>query len=145
VCACDIAVVAKDARFAFSEVRLGILPAIISPYVVRRIGESNARRLFLTGERFDGARAHELGLCAVCVDAAELDAAVAALVGEILKGSPDAQRRIKLLLDSVTDVPLAASRRRVPRFIAEARASAEGQEGLRAFLEKRRPKWASGD
>ncbi|MFN8180041.1 MAG: enoyl-CoA hydratase-related protein [bacterium] len=145
VCACDIAVVAKDARFAFSEVRLGILPAIISPYVVRRIGEANARRLFLTGERFDGVRAAEIGLCAACVDAAELDLALERIVEEMLKGSPDAQRRIKALLDNVTDVPLAASTRRVPRFIAEARASEEGQEGLRAFLEKRRPKWASGD
>jgi len=143
--ACDIAVVAKDARFAFSEVRLGILPAIISPYVVRRIGPGAARHLFLTGERFDGARAAAMGLCAMAVDAAELDATVDRIVGDLLKGSPDAQRRIKLLLDDVTHVPLAAARRRVPRVIADARASAEGQEGLRAYLEKRKPSWAPED
>jgi methylglutaconyl-CoA hydratase len=145
VAACDIAVVARDARFAFSEVRLGILPAIISPYVVRRIGPGAARHLFLTGERFDGARAAAMGLCALAVDAAELDAAVDRVVGDLRKGSPDAQRRIKLLLDDITHVPLAAARRRVPRHIAEARASAEGQEGLRAYLEKRKPAWTPGD
>lgn len=145
VAACDVAIAARDARFAFSEVRLGILPAVISPYVVRRLGDTNARRLFLTGERFDGAQAAELGLVSQAVDRVRLDDAVAALVAEILQGSPDAQRRIKLLLNDVSRVPLDVARRRTARFIAEARASAEGREGLRAFGEKRRPSWASDD
>jgi methylglutaconyl-CoA hydratase len=145
VAACDVAIVARDARFAFSEVRLGILPAVISPYVVRRVGEGTARRLFLSGERFDGMRAAAIGLASEAVEAARLDEAVDALVGEILKGSPDAQRRIKDLLRSVTDVPIDVAGRRTARFIAEARASAEGREGLTAFLEKRRPSWQSGD
>jgi len=145
VAACDVAIVARDARFAFSEVRLGILPAVIGAYVVRRIGDGHARRLFLTGERFDGARAVQIGLASEAVDPARLDEAVAVVTSELLRGSPDAQRRIKLLLDALADTTLAGARELAPRFIAEARASAEGQEGLRAFGEKRRPSWATGD
>jgi methylglutaconyl-CoA hydratase len=141
VAAADIAVVARNARFAFSEVRLGILPAVISPYVVRRIGEGTARRLFLTGDGFDGEAAVAMGLAALAVDASGLDAAVADVVESLRLGSPDAQRRIKLLLDAVSSGSLADAARKTPAFIAEARASDEGQEGLRAFLEKRRPSW----
>lgn len=141
VAAADIAIVARDARFAFSEVRLGILPAVISPYVVRAIGEGNARRLFLTGERFDGQAAVGFGLATVAVDADTLDAAVDEFVGHLLLGSPDAQGRIKRLLDAVTSGSLADACGLGPGFIADARASAEGQEGMRAFLEKRKPTW----
>jgi methylglutaconyl-CoA hydratase len=142
IAACDFAIAAHDARFAFSEVLLGILPAIISPYVVRRIGETHARRLFLTGERFDAARAHAIGLASEVVDAAQLDAAVHALSRRLLAGSPDAQRRIKMLLDVVAGAPIAEAQSRTPEIIADARAGAEGQEGLRAFFEKRKPSWA---
>lgn len=145
VAACDIAIAANDARFAFSEVRLGILPAVISPYVLRRLSDTDARRLFLTGERFDGTQAAEIGLVSQSVDRMRLDETVAAVVAEVLQGSPDAQRRIKRLLDEVSRVPLEVARRRTAQFIAEARASAEGREGLRAFAEKRRPSWASDD
>ena len=140
--AADVAVAARHAHFAFTEVRLGILPAVVSPFVVRRIGDGNARRLFLTGERFDAEHARAIGLVAIVVEDDELDDAVASLVRELLKGSPDAQRRIKLLLDAIEETPLEEASRRTPEFIAEARASDEGQEGLSAFFEKRKPRWA---
>jgi len=144
VAACDIAVVARDARLAFSEVRLGIIPAVISPYVVRRIGAGTARRLFLTGERFDGVEAARIGLATQAVPAGELDAAVEAVVEQVLQGSPDAQRRIKLLVDTVAARDLEEACVLTPQFIADARASEEGQEGLRAFQEKRKPSWVPG-
>ncbi len=142
IAACDFAIVAQDARFAFSEVLLGILPSIISPYVVRRIGETNARRLFLTGERFGAERALEIGLASEVVPAAALDEAVGALATRLLAGSPDAQRRIKELLTASVGLSLDEAIRRTPEIIADARASAEGQEGLHAFFEKRKPSWA---
>jgi methylglutaconyl-CoA hydratase len=144
VAASDIAVVARDARFAFSEVRLGILPAVISPFVVRRIGEGLARRLFLTGERFSGEQAVAFGLGAVAVDPEKLDEAVEDTVEHLLLGSPDAQHRIKELLGVVTSGSLDDACAATPDFIADARGSEEGQEGLRAFLEKRKPSWHPG-
>lgn len=141
IAAADIAVCASDARFAFSEVRLGILPAVIGPYVVRRIGDAWARRLFLTGERFDAARAVSIGLCSAAVEPGTLDGAVDAIAGDLLRGSPDAQRRIKRLLDAVADAPFPEAAALTPEFIADARASDEGQEGLRAFFAKRAPSW----
>jgi methylglutaconyl-CoA hydratase len=141
VCACDIAVVARKTRFAFSEVRLGILPAIISPYVVRRIGEATARRLFLTGERFGAEEALGMGLASVVVEPEDLDDAIAGLQTDLLAGSPDAQHRIKRLLDAISTGTMDEAAARTPEFIADARASLDGQEGLRAFLEKRRPSW----
>jgi methylglutaconyl-CoA hydratase len=141
VAACDIAVVARGARFAFSEVRLGILPAVISPYVVRRIGAGVARRLFLTGESFGAEEAAAVGLCSQVVEPEELDDAIDRVVHDLLRGSPDAQSRIKRLLDAVTVGSLDEANALTPEFIAEARASEEGQEGLRAFFEKRKPVW----
>lgn len=141
VAAADIAVIARDACFRFSEVRLGILPAVISPYVMRRVGESTARRLFLTGESFTGLQAAGFGLGSVAVDATGLDDAVAQVVHDLLLGSPDAQHRIKRLLEAISSGSLDDADRKTPGFIADARASEEGQEGLRAFLEKRRPSW----
>jgi len=141
IAAADIAVCARDARFAFSEVRLGILPAVIGPYVARRIGDAWARRLFLTGERFGAERAVAIGLCSEAVEPDGLDDGLDAVVGDLLRGSPDAQRRVKLLLEAVEGAPHAEAVRRTPDFIADARASEEGQEGLRAFFEKRAPAW----
>ncbi|MGQ0722701.1 MAG: enoyl-CoA hydratase-related protein [Candidatus Eiseniibacteriota bacterium] len=145
VAACDIALCATDARFAFSEVRLGILPAVISPYVLRRIGDPWTRRLFLTGERFGADLALRIGLVSEVAPEAELDAAVAHIADALRLGSPDAQRRVKHLLDAVSTGDLDAASAVTPDFIAEARASAEGQEGLRAFFEKRPPSWAPKD
>jgi len=103
VCACDIAVASDDSRFGLTEVRLGILPAVISPYVIRRLGDRNARELMLTGERFDAAAALRLGLVHHVVPGAELDARVDERVKALLAGAPLAQRRIKTLLELWAD------------------------------------------
>jgi len=142
VAACDIAVAAAGTRFGFTEVRLGLIPAVISPYVVRRIGESAARELFLTGERFDAAHAREIGLVCRVVPEADLDAAVDGRVRELLRAGPAAVAEAKALLAAVSGRPVEAVRRDTVERIARLRASPEGQEGLRAFLEKRAPAWA---
>jgi methylglutaconyl-CoA hydratase len=137
VAAADVAVAGEDAVFGFSEVKLGIVPAVISPFALAKIGPSEARRYFLTGERFDAAEALRIGL--VHAVAADLDAAVDAIVGELVAAGPEAVRAAKRL---VLDAPLSGEE--TARRIAERRASVEGQEGLRAFLERRRPGWVEG-
>jgi methylglutaconyl-CoA hydratase len=131
----DIVVAAPDTQFAFSEVKLGIIPAVISPFAVGKIGASAARRYFVTGERFDAATALRIGL--VHEVAADLDAALAAIVGDLHTAGPEAARHAKKLVLERPD-GLGTERR-----IAERRTSEEGQEGLRAFLEKRPPSWTS--
>jgi methylglutaconyl-CoA hydratase len=133
VAASDIAIAAPDAVFAFSEVKLGIIPAVISPFALGKIGPSAARRYFLTGERFEAATALRIGL--VHEVAEDLDAAVDSVVGELLGAGPHAARWAKRLVRERPDGPETA------RWIAERRTSEEGQEGLRAFLEKRKPDW----
>jgi len=141
VAVADVAVADAEARFAFSEVRLGIAPASISPFVVRKIGPSHARSLFVTGERFDAERAHEIGLVHRVVSRDGLDAAVEQKVGELLQGGPVAQATIKaLLLRLETTEPMEAPGL-TARVISELRTGEEGQEGLAAFLEKREPGW----
>jgi methylglutaconyl-CoA hydratase len=135
VACADIVVAAPDTQFAFAEVKLGIIPAVISPYALAKIGPSAARRYFVTGERFDAATALRIGL--VHEVAADLDAAVAAIVTELRTAGPEAARHAKKLVLERPD-GLATERR-----IAQRRTSEEGQEGLRAFLEKRYPSWAS--
>lgn len=142
VAVADIAVAEHDARFGFTEVRLGLVPAVISPYVVRKIGASAARELFLTGERFPAARARELGLVHQVVPLAELDAAVDARVAELLQAAPGAVAAAKRLVQAVSTHPASDVRELTIEAIAERRASPEGQEGLKAFLEKRKPGWA---
>jgi methylglutaconyl-CoA hydratase len=129
----DIAVAQANAVFAFSEVKLGIIPAVISPFALARIGPAAARRYFVTGERFDAATALRIGLVHEVAD--ELDAAVERVVGELLSAGPKAARWAKRLVKERPDGPETA------RWIAERRTSEEGQEGLRAFLEKRKPHW----
>ncbi len=136
VACADVAVAAEDTIFAFSEVKLGIIPAVISPFVLAKIGPSAARRYFLTGERFDAGTALRIGL--VHEVAADVDAAGERVLGELLASGPEAVRAAKRL---VLDAPLGDE---TAARIAERRASAEGQEGLRAFLEKRAPAWRSG-
>lgn len=133
VAAADVAIAARDAVFAFSEVKLGIIPAVISPFALAKIGQSAARRYFLTGERFDAETALRIGLVHGVAD--DLDAAVDQVVGELLSAGPQAVRFAKRLVREQPDGPETA------RWIAERRASAEGQEGLRAFLDKRKPNW----
>jgi methylglutaconyl-CoA hydratase len=135
VACADVVLAAKDAVFGFSEVRLGIIPAVISPFVLRRIGAGATRRFFLTGERFDVDTALRIGLADDVV--ADLDAAVEAVVEALLAGGPEAVRAAKRL---VRERPSGLE---TARIAAERRTSAEGQEGLRAFLEKRAPGWRS--
>ena len=142
---CDVAVAAASTVFGFPEVRLGIVPAAISPYVIRKIGWSQARRLFLTGERFDAATALRIGLVHEVAPAEDgaLDAAVEAAVGKVLAGGPEAHVRVKRLLKGLNALaPDGALLDLTARTIADARGGAEGQEGLSAFLEKRKPRWA---
>ena len=131
----DIAVSAPDVRFAFSEVKLGIIPAVISPFALAKIGPSAARRYFVTGERFDAATALRIGLVHELAD--DLDAAVERVVAELRTAGPEAARHAKKLVLERPD-GLGTERR-----IAQRRTADEGQEGLRAFLEKRNPSWAS--
>ena len=140
-CACDIAVAAEDARFGLSEVRLGILPAVISPYVIRRLGDRSARELMLTGERFDGRAALRVGMVHHAVPAAELDAKVDDRIAALLEGAPRAQARIKLLLALYADSTWEKYRAGLPRILAEVRAGEEAKKGFAAFLEKRKPGW----
>jgi len=140
-CACDIVVASDDAKFGLTEVRLGILPAVISPYVIRRLGDRNARELMLTGERFDAATALRYGVVNHVVPAAELDAKVAERVDELLKGAPLAQAKVKELLVRWTDMGWDEYRRSVPETLAHARSGGEAKDGLAAFFEKRKPGW----
>jgi methylglutaconyl-CoA hydratase len=139
----DVVVAAEDAIFGFTEVALGILPAMISPYVVSRIGLAAARELCLSGARFAAARAREVGLVHDVVRADELDAAVERRVHEFLKAAPSAVARTKRLLREVYGRRPADVMALTVDAIANQRVSAEGQEGLRAFLEKRAPAWAA--
>lgn len=140
----DVAVAADSTVFAFSEARLGILPAVISPFVTGKIGVSAARALFLTGERFPATRAREIGLVHDVVPDASLDGAVDAAVARLLEAGPEAQARIKRLLPHLAGRTPAEARPATARAIADARASAEGQEGIRSFLERRVPSWRKG-
>lgn len=141
VACCDSVVAVERARFAFSETRLGIVPAVISPFVVAKIGVSAARELFLSGERFDAAHARRIGLVHHVVDETELDAAVAARVDALLQAAPGAQAQAKQLIGQVAGRPPATQRDYTTQLIATLRASAEGREGMSSFLEKRPPSW----
>ncbi|MEO8956831.1 MAG: enoyl-CoA hydratase-related protein [Ktedonobacteraceae bacterium] len=143
IAVCDIVIAAENARLAFSEVKLGIAPAVISPYVVRKIGESHARVLFVTGERFSAVRAREIGLVHTVVKLEELDAAVEKTLKELLRSGPQALRACKQLALHVGQMDHDSARKYTAEIIATLRVSAEGQEGLRSFLEKRDPIWVS--
>lgn len=138
---CDIVIAAESVRLAFSEVRLGIAPAVISPYVIRKIGETHARVLFTTGEHFTAARGREIGLIHTVVPAEELDAIVEKTVRDLLRGGPQALRACKALTLNVGQMNHEAARQYTAKAISMLRASAEGQEGLSAFLEKRSASW----
>ncbi|HEX3672595.1 MAG TPA: enoyl-CoA hydratase-related protein [Candidatus Cybelea sp.] len=134
---CDIVVATDEAIFGFTEVKLGIIPAVISPFVLAKIGVSHARALFLTGERFDARRAKEIGLAHDVVAAGELDAAVERRLAELQTAGPSAIGAAKLLIRRVLDHPYDETRAITAEAIAKQRVSPEGQEGLRAFLERR--------
>jgi len=147
VAACDIAVAAESASFTLAEVRLGLVPAVISPYLVRRIGLGRTRELVLTGRRIDAATALRLGLVDSVVPEAQLDRAVDDVVRDLKAGGPQALARAKRLLAEVEGALHEAPeklRSLTARHIAEARLGEEGQAGLAAFLEKKPPPWAPG-
>ena len=142
VSCCDIAVAVERARFAFSEARLGIVAAVISPFVLARISASNARELLLTGERFDAPHARQIELVHhVVADEAALDEKVAERVEQLLLAAPGAQAAIKSLIRTVSGQSKAELRAYTADLIAQRRASPEGREGMSAFLEKREPGW----
>ncbi len=142
VAACDLVAAAEEAEFALPETRLGLVPAMIGPYLVRALGAAQARRYMLTGERLAAAEAKRIGFVHECVPAAELDVVVGELCERLALAGPEALARTKKLLLHVAGAPhtpqLAAG---TAAALAEARASAEAREGIRAFLEKRKPGW----
>jgi methylglutaconyl-CoA hydratase len=144
VAACDIAVGTPEAKFCLSEAKLGLSPATISPYVIRAMGERNARRYFLTAEVFDAQEALRIGMLSVLVPKDQLDATVGGLVQHLLAGGPEAHGKIKTLIRAVAgrrpDDELVAD---TAKRIAEIRGSPEGKEGIAAFLEKRKASWCS--
>lgn len=146
VAACDVAVAVRSAVFCLSEVKLGIVPAVISPYVIEKIGAGAARRYALTAERFGADEARRIGLVSEVVDSSEeLDALVGGLADHIRSNGPEAIAVCKQVLSRVTGRDWDDVTEATVRFIAERRVSAEGQDGLKAFLEKRKPGWMSGE
>jgi methylglutaconyl-CoA hydratase len=142
VAVCDVAIAMSTTQFGLSEVKLGILPAVISPYVIAKIGQSHARALFLTGERFEAERALRIGLVHRTVDTlAELDAAVYETVTQLKTSGPEAVRECKKLIPYVASRPLSDAIPYTIDAIATRRVSPEGQEGMQAFLNKRKASW----
>lgn len=141
VSACDIAVASSEAFFALREIRLGITPAVISPYVIRRIGEKNARDYFLTGRRMDAATAERIGLVHEVVGPGQLDDTVNDWVERFLHSGPEAVKACKELIARVSGSPIAEVKQFTAEMIASLRGSEEGQEGFAAFFQKRKPKW----
>lgn len=147
VAACDIAIATFDAQFSLSEVRLGIIPAVISPHVIAAIGERHARRYMLTAERFSAAEAYRIGLVHEMVaDESGLDDAVGEIADALLKNSPAALTECKSLIAAVAGKSLTAEVvEDTAQRITRVRTSAEGREGMSAFLEKRKPNWIAGN
>jgi methylglutaconyl-CoA hydratase len=140
---CDIVVAAEDASFAFTEVKLGILPAVISPFVLAKIGRSAARELFLTGARFSAARALEIGLVHAVGEEAAIDRLVAKYVNDLVTSAPEAVAAAKALIAEVATRAATSATEYTIDAIADRRVSPEGQEGMTAFLAKRPPPWIS--
>jgi methylglutaconyl-CoA hydratase len=140
--ACDLSVATDAALFSFSEVRVGVIPAMISVVVIPKLGIQNTMWLFLTGERFSARRALELGLIHRAVPASELDAAVDEIIGMVRLGSPNAIREAKQLVRRIPTMSMDEGFRYTAEKIAELFASDEAAEGMQAFLEKRKPRWA---
>lgn len=140
--ACDMAVAAEEAKFGLSEVKIGLVPAAISPYVIRKIGESRAKEYFLTGKRISARKALEIGLVNEVVPKKTLEQKVEELVNLLLTSGPEAIAKCKELIFSVPNMSLDEAKAYTANMIARLRISDEGQEGMAAFLEKRMPKWA---
>ncbi len=144
IAACDMAVATESATFCLSEVKLGLLPAVISPFVLQKIGTTHAHRYFLTAERFSAFEAHRIGLISeVVADETTLDSKIQSIIESLLANGPEAVSRCKTLIGQVAHFDWDRAVDITTKMIAERRASAEGQEGMRSFLEKRAPNWAS--
>jgi isohexenylglutaconyl-CoA hydratase len=145
VCVSDIALASLEAKMGLPEVRLGLVPALISPYVIQRIGLTRARELMLTGRRFSGATAQFYGIVHEALDGDTLDQRVNEILEEIRQCSPNALAACKRLLFEVKDKPLDETVNYRATLLTELRRSTDGQEGMTAFVEKRQPKWAEKD
>lgn len=146
VAACDLVVAAEEVEFCLPEVRIGLVPAMISPYLVRAMGEQQARRYMLTGERLAAREAHRIGLVHECVPAAELDARVGKFASQLAQAGPQALARCKALLARVARAEIGSKlASETAAALAAVRASEEAREGIRAFLEKRKPAWKAGN
>jgi len=141
IAVCDIAIASQDSWFALSETRLGLVPAVISPFLLKRMGERNLREFFLTAQRFSAEHAVELGLLNASVPPARLDSEVDSTVRSIIGGGPCAQARVKELIRDISGGEMALHKTYTAKMISELRMSEEGQEGMNAFLEKRIPGW----
>ena len=142
--ASDLVVAAEEAEFCLPEVRIGLVPAMISPYIVKALGEQQARRYVLTGERLSAREAHRIGFVHECVPAADLDARVEKFAAQLAQAGPQALARSKKLLAKVGKAPIAPSlAAHTAGVLAEARAGDEAREGIRSFLEKRKPRWSA--
>ncbi len=141
VAVCDIAIASENAKFSLSEVKLGLVPACISPYVIRKVGEGKCREFFLTGERLSAQKALELGLVNRVVPPESLDQAVQEKVNQLLSSGPKALAMCKKLLKNVPSMSFEKAKTYTADMIAQMRIGDEGQEGMNAFLEKRKPKW----
>jgi methylglutaconyl-CoA hydratase len=141
VAVCDISIAAESAKFSFSEVKIGVVPACIGPYVIKKMGEGKARELFITGERMDAKRAFEVGLVNSYVSDDKLDEVVESLVQSVLSSGPEAVTMAKKLVSTVPGMTPEQFKPYTAEMIAKLRISNEGQEGMEAFLNKRKPKW----
>jgi methylglutaconyl-CoA hydratase len=142
VAVCDIAITAESAKFSFSEVKIGLVPACIGPYVIKKLGEGKAREYFITGERMNAEKAFQIGLVNRVVSDDKLDTAVDELLNMIKSSGPSAISVAKQLVSLVPNMPATEYKPFTAEMIAKLRISEEGQEGMNAFLEKRTPKWA---
>lgn len=142
VAACDLVVAAEEAEFCLPEVRIGLVPTMISPYLVRALGEQQLRRYMLTGERLAAREAHRIGFVHECVAAAELDSRVERLAAQLAQAGPQALARVKKLLARVAHAQITPKlAAQTAALLASVRASSEAREGMRSFLEKRKPDW----
>ena len=141
IAVCDINIATVGSKFAFSEVKLGIIPSVISTYVVRRIGLSNMKRLFITGERFNSQYAKEIGLIDFVTEKDDFNSIVERYIDHLKSSSPKAIKEIKNLVNNYKKMDIEKYKEFTVEKISELRVSEEGQEGMNAFLEKRRPKW----
>jgi methylglutaconyl-CoA hydratase len=142
VAVCDIAIASSKAKFSFSEVKLGLIPACISPYVIKKCGEGRCREFFLTGERMTADKACAAGLINQVVSLEEIDKIIDEFVKQLISSGPEAIKKCKELLKRVPELSLEEAKKYTAEVIAQLRISDEGQEGMNSFLEKRRPKWS---